>query len=92
MQITNRIFVLLGITMAIQLICMLLNVDATIATVVTMGANLAVLFYITRGINKGVTGLLGHTKLKWQCLTCQGTKFDSRGTCHRCGRSSRRPI
>ena len=83
---------MLGVTMAIQLICMLLNVDPTIATVVTMGANLAVLYYITRGINKGVTGLFGHTKLKWQCLTCQGTKFDSKGTCHRCGSKSRRPI
>lgn len=92
MLISNRIFILLGLTFAIQLICMFLSVDATTATIVTMGANLGVLYYITRGINKGVNGILGHQKLKWQCLTCQGTKFDSKGICYRCGSKSRRPI
>lgn len=87
----NRLFVLLGVTMSIQVVCMLLSVDATTATIVTMGANLAVLFYVMRGFNKGIGGILGTPKIKWQCLICQGNKFDSTGTCHRCGSKSRKP-
>ena len=67
-------------------------IDANTATIGTMIVNFGMLFYLQRTIKATAVGMLGHSKLKWQCLVCQGTKFDSKGTCHRCGGKSRRPI
>lgn len=87
----DRLFVLLGGMMVVPTVCILLNVDPGTATLVTMGTNLGLLFYIRKTFKNTVTGLFGG-KMKFQCLTCGGTKFDSKGTCHRCGSRARKSI
>lgn len=89
----DRLFLMLGSMMIVPTICIMLNVDPGTATLATMGANLGMLFYIRKTWKNMASGSgLFATKVKYQCLTCQGTKFDGRGTCWRCGGKSRRPI
>ena len=91
MQINDRLFLLLGSMMIVPTICILLNVDPGTATLATMGANLGMLFYIRKTF-KGITNGLFGGKIKFQCLTCAATRFDSKGSCLRCGRKSRKSI
>ena len=77
--------------MIVPTICLLLNVDATTATIATMGTNLGMLFYLRKTF-KGMTNNLFGGKVKFQCLTCSGTKFDKKGTCWRCGGKSKKSI
>ena len=65
--------------------------DATTATIGTMTLNLIVLFWIRKTVKNGLGNIFG-SKVKFQCLTCSGTKFDSKGTCWRCGGKSKKSI
>ena len=93
-MISDRFFIILGLMMLVPVISTVLIsiglLDATTATIATMGINLGMLFWIRKTFKTGLGGLLGN-KVKFQCLVCNGTKFDSRGFCHKCGRSMRRP-
>lgn len=77
--------------MIVPTICILLNVDPGTATLATMGTNLGLLFYLRKTFKGMATGLFGG-KMKFQCLTCAGIKFDSKGSCLRCGSKARKSI
>ena len=77
--------------MIVPTICLLLNVDPGTATLATMGTNLGMLFYLRKTFKGALNGILGG-KIKFQCLTCSGTKFDSKGSCLRCGSKARKSI
>ena len=66
-------------------------IDATTATIGTMGINLSMLFWIRKTFKNGLSGMLG-SKIKWQCLICQNTRFDGTGKCYRCGMKQRRTV
>lgn len=93
--ISDRFFMVLGLMMLPPVIFTVLVstniVDPTTATIGTMGINLLMLFWIRKTLNSGITNMLGG-KVKFQCLTCQGTKFDPKGTCYRCGSKARKSI
>ena len=59
--------------------------------IATLGTNLFMLFYLRKSFKNIATGIFGG-KMKYQCLTCQGTKFDKSGTCFRCGSKAKKPI
>ena len=65
--------------------------DATSATIATMGINLGMLFWIRKTFKTGLTSMFGG-KIKFQCLTCAGSKFDGKGTCWRCGSRARKSV
>ena len=77
--------------MVVPTICILLNVDPGTATIATMGTNLGLLLYLRKTFKGMTTGLFGG-KMKFQCLTCANTKFDSKGICFRCGGKSKKSI
>ena len=91
MLLNDRLFVILGSMMIVPTVCILLNVDPTTATIATMGTNLGMLFYLRKTWKGMTTGLFGG-KIKFQCLTCAGTKFDHKGSCHRCGSRAKKFI
>ena len=91
MQINDRLFLILGSMMIVPTICILLNVDPGTATLATMATNLGMLFYIRKTFKGMATSLFGG-RVKFQCLSCSGTKFDSKGSCHRCGGKSKKSI
>jgi hypothetical protein len=61
-------------------------------TVAVLGTNMAMLLYLRKTFKNVAGNLFGHSKLKYQCLTCQGTKFDKLGSCFRCGSKAKRAI
>lgn len=77
--------------MIVPTICIVLNVDPGTATIATMGTNLGMLFYIRKTFKGMTNGLFGN-KVKFQCLSCTGTKFDSKGSCWRCGSKAKKSI
>ena len=60
-------------------------------TITAMISNLAMIF-VFRTMLKNLSGKMFGSKLKYQCIACNGTKFDALGTCYRCGSKSRKPI
>lgn len=82
---------MLGMMMLIPFVFVILAVDPTIATIGTMAANLGMIFWMRKTFKSGLGNILG-TKVKFACLSCGATKFDSRGTCHRCGSRSRKSV
>ena len=77
--------------MIVPTVCIFLNVDPGTATLATMGTNLGLLFYIRKTFRNTVTGMFGG-KVKFQCLSCNGTKFDKKGMCWKCGSRARKSI
>jgi len=91
MKIFNeRLWVMLGLMMISPLFFIMVLPDPY-ATIGIIGTNLGMLFFIRKTITNIAGGMFGN-KLKYQCLTCQGTKFDRKGTCYRCGGKSKKPI
>lgn len=60
-------------------------------TIAMVGTNLLMLGYMRKMFKSNLNNMFGG-KMKYQCLACQGMKFDSKGTCVRCGGKARRPI
>lgn len=84
---------MLGIMLLVPMMFVIFNVDPTTATIGTMAVNLGMLFYLRKSFKNVASGFgLSGSKIKFQCLVCQGTKFDSRGTCVRCGSKARKSI
>ena len=81
---------MLGLMMVSPIFFMMILPDPYF-TFATLGTNLAMLFYLRKSFKK-ITGNLFGGKMRYQCLTCQGTKFDKKGTCFRCGSRSKKPI
>ena len=66
-------------------------IDAPTATIGTMLVNLGLLFWIRKNFKTGLSSLFGG-KIKFQCLACQGNKFDGKGTCYRCGSKAKKSV
>src|SRR5690348_8455106 len=94
--ISDKFFMVLGLMMLPPVVFTVLVstniVDPTTATIGTMGINLGMLFWIRKTLNGSIGNILGGSKVKFQCLTCHGTKFDPKGTCYRCGGKSKKSI
>lgn len=94
-MINDRFFIILGLMMLVPVISTVLIsiglLDATTATMATMGINLGMLYWIRKTFKTGLNGMFGG-KIKFQCLTCAGTKFDGKGTCWRCGSKARKSV
>ena len=88
-MIPERLWIMMALMMASPVLFMLVLPDPYF-TIATLGTNLGVLFYFRKTF-KGITGKVIGGKLKYQCLICQGTKFDKSGTCNRCGSKSKKP-
>ena len=88
-MINDKMFAKLAIVMIVP--TLLLFVFPDYSSIITIISPIAVLLVIRQTL-KNVQGNLFGGKMKYQCLTCSGTKFDSKGTCYRCGSKSRRPI
>lgn len=89
-MISEKLWVMMALMMVSPFIFILI-LPEPYYTVAVLGTNLLMLFYMRRTFKKVTTGLFGG-KIKYQCLTCNGTRFDNLGTCHRCGGKSRKPI
>lgn len=89
-MIQERVWITFAILMVLPII-LGIALPEPYGSIAIMGSSLAVVFYIRRITQNMAKGLIGG-KLKYQCLICQGTKFDSRGICNRCGRASKKPI
>lgn len=88
-MINDRLFVMLGIMMLVPMIFVFLAVDPVTATVGTMAVNLVMLLYMRKTF-RNMAGSLFGSKSKFVCIACNGTKFDSKGSCYRCGSRQRR--
>ena len=86
----EKLWVMLGIMMVIPIIFVLILPDP-FSTIAVLGTNLVMLFYLRKSFKNMATSLFG-SKLKYQCLSCQGMKFDKSGSCHRCGSRAKKTI
>ena len=91
MIINEKFWIVMTLPIIAVIVFMILPTDPTTSTIGVMAVNLLVIFYLRKSF-KGTVGKMFGEKLKWQCLICQGTKFDKKGVCWKCGRSQRRPI
>lgn len=89
-MINERLWLFLGLMMITPILFIMILPDPY-STVATLGTNLAMLFYIRKSFKGMAQGMFGG-KMKYQCLTCGGNKFDSIGACYRCGSKQKRPI
>ena len=86
----DRLFIMMGLMMVSSFVFIMVLPDPY-STIASLGTNLAMLFYLRKNFRNLATNMFGG-KLKYQCLICQGTKFDGSGICHRCGGRSKKPI
>ena len=89
-MIQERLWVIMAMMMVSPILFILILPDPY-ATIATLGTNMAMLFYLRKTF-KNIAGNIFGGKLKYQCLTCQGMKFDREGTCYRCGGKSKKPV
>jgi hypothetical protein len=81
---------MLAVMCVLPVICYLV-LPSPIDTFGAMGCNIGMIFIFRKMIGGIVAGRFGE-KLKFECLACNGTKFDSKGACVRCGSKTRRTI
>ena len=61
-------------------------------SIAAMTSNIGMIFVFWRLVKGMGKNILGSSKGKWSCLSCQWTKFDKTGHCQRCGGSARRML
>lgn len=86
----EKLWVMLACMMALPFLFVMILPDPY-STLATLGTNMGMIFYMRRYF-KNITGNLFGSKLKYQCLICQGTKFDKSGSCYRCGSKAKKTI
>ena len=88
--INERFWVFLVIMMVLPLVLIMI-LPSPYGSIATIGSSLVMVLYFRR-FTKNIASNLFGGKLKYSCLVCQGMKFDSKGTCVRCGGKARRPV
>ena len=89
-QIKEQFWLVLALFIILPMFFMIF-IPEPYGTITMVGTNLIMIAYMRKMFASNLNNLFG-SKMKYQCLTCQGIKFDSKGICIHCGGKSRKPI
>ena len=87
-QIKEQFWLVLALFIILPMFFMIF-IPEPYGTITMVGTNLLMIAYMRKMFASNLNNLFGN-KMKYQCLTCTGTKFSKDGSCFRCGSKSKR--